>query len=105
VVPPRCGVGLDRRLHADRRTRFLVIERDGAQGPAAKVKRIYAIDLWKLDTDGSVAKTLVVDLMNIGDPSGLSLPGRPGDTGLGNPFAFPFVTIEPSCRSTANDSS
>jgi glycerophosphoryl diester phosphodiesterase len=26
--------------------------------------------------------------------SSISLPGRPGDFGLGNPFAMPYVTIE-----------
>jgi glycerophosphoryl diester phosphodiesterase len=32
--------------------------------------------------------------VNIADPAGISLPAAPGDAGLGNPFAFPFVTIE-----------
>ena len=74
--------------------RFLVIERDGGQGASAVIKRIYEVNLRKLNPDGTLAKKLVVDLMNIADPNGISLPGRPGDIGLGNPFSFPYVTIE-----------
>jgi hypothetical protein len=73
---------------------FLVIERDNNQGAAAQDKRIYEIDLHHLNPDGTVVKTLAVDLMNIADPNGLSLPGRPGDIGLGATFSFPYVTIE-----------
>jgi glycerophosphoryl diester phosphodiesterase len=32
--------------------------------------------------------------MEIADPNGISLPGRPGDIGLGTTFSFPYVTIE-----------
>jgi hypothetical protein len=74
--------------------RFVVIERDGGQGPAAHLKRIYEIDLRDLNPDGTLAKKLGVDLMDIADPDGISLPGRAGDIGLGNPFSFPYVTIE-----------
>src|SRR5262245_4637254 len=74
--------------------RFVVIESDGGQGPAAHVKRIYEVDFRDLNPDGTLAKKLVVDLMDIADPDLLSLPGRPGDIGLGNPFSFPYVTIE-----------
>jgi len=59
--------------------RFLVIERDGLQGDAAMLKRIYLIDL-------QGRKTLLVDLLKIADPKHL---GGPGDV-----FRFPFVTIE-----------
>jgi len=63
--------------------RFLVIERDNFQGDAAKIKRVYSIDL----SDGSAGhKSLVVDLLNIADPRHL---GGASDT-----FRFPFVTIE-----------
>ena len=74
--------------------RFVVIERDGGQGATAQVKRIYEVDLRDLNPDGTLAKKLVVDLMDIGDPAGISLPGRPGDIGLGSTFSFPYVTIE-----------
>jgi len=32
--------------------------------------------------------------LRISDPHHLSLPGLPGDVGLGELFAFPFTTIE-----------
>jgi len=73
---------------------FLVIERDNNQGTAAQDKRIYEIDLHHLNSDGTLVKRLAVDLMNIADPDGLSLPARPGDVGLGTTFSFPYVTIE-----------
>jgi len=74
--------------------RFVVIERDGGQGTAAHVKRIYLVDFRDVNPDGTLAKTLAVDLMDIPDPDGISLPGRPGDIGLGSTFSFPYVTIE-----------
>ncbi|NUR77448.1 MAG: esterase-like activity of phytase family protein [Thermoleophilia bacterium] len=74
--------------------RFVVIERDNGQGTAAQIKRIYEVDLHKVNPDGTLVKTLAVDLMNIADPAGISLPGRPGDIGLGATFTFPYVTIE-----------
>lgn len=74
--------------------RLLVIERDGGQGTAAQFKRIFVVDLRETDANGFVHKSEVLNLLQIRDPSGISLPGRPGDIGLGDPFAFPFVTIE-----------
>jgi hypothetical protein len=65
---------------------FLVIERDDGAGAAAKFKRIYLIDARDRDADGYVDKELVVDLMDIANPGGL------GD--LGDPFTFPYLTIE-----------
>lgn len=91
VDPTSVSIGDFTQLGGDR---FLVIERDNNQGAAARNKRIYEIDLHHLNPDGTVAKTLAVDLMNIADPDGLSLPGRPGDIGLGTTFTFPYVTIE-----------
>ena len=73
---------------------YLVIERDGGQGTAAAFKRIFVVDLRNVDAQGYLVKTPLVDLLNISDPNGLSLPGRPGDIGLGTTFTFPFVTIE-----------
>lgn len=83
----------DFTLHG--KTHGLVIERDNFQGAAAKFKAIYDI---QLGAPGQpVAKTQVVDLLNIADPNGISL-GAPselaGDLGLGTTFSFPFVTIE-----------
>jgi hypothetical protein len=74
--------------------RFRVIERDGGQGAAAHLKRIYQVDLRQVDVQGFLIKQELVDLLNIRDPHGISLPARPGDIGLGDPFQMPFVTIE-----------
>jgi len=74
--------------------RFLVIERDGGQGATAQFKRIYQIDLRQVDAQGFLIKHELVDLLNIRDPHGISLPARAGDIGLGDPFQMPFVTIE-----------
>ena len=74
--------------------RFLVIERDAAQGAAVALKRIYQVDLRQVDAQGFLIKQELVDLLNIRDPNGISLPARPGDIGLGDPFKMPFVTIE-----------
>jgi hypothetical protein len=72
---------------------YLVIERDGNQGAAAKFKKIYKINLSKKDSEGFVEKVLVADLLNIQDPNQL---GGNGTTVVnGQPiFTFPFVTIE-----------
>ncbi|BCB74290.1 esterase-like activity of phytase family protein [Phytohabitans flavus] len=66
--------------------RFLVIERDGGQGDAALVKKIYMADKRDKNRDGKLDKTLVVDLLNIANPKGLG--------GFGPVFRFPFTTIE-----------
>jgi hypothetical protein len=73
---------------------FLVIERDPNQGSRAAQKSIYEVDLHDVGADGYLVKHLAVDLMSIADPAGISLPGRPGDIGLGTTFSMPFVTIE-----------
>ncbi|MFS0771951.1 esterase-like activity of phytase family protein [Sphingomonas sp. 1P08PE] len=67
--------------------RFVVIERDGGQGAAAKFKRIYGIDLNQVDANGRLVKTELLDLMNIADPDDLNGDGSTS-------FSFPFVTIE-----------
>ena len=75
------------------RNRLLVIERDGAQGPAARFKKIYLVDLRRVD-GGFLVKREVADLLSIRDPSRISQPARPGDFGIGDPFRLPFQTIE-----------
>jgi glycerophosphoryl diester phosphodiesterase len=64
---------------------FLVIERDNAFGPDAKLKKIFKINLAEQDENGVVAKEEVADLLNIADPNNLASDGV---------FTFPFVTIE-----------
>ena len=66
--------------------RFLVIERDGGQGPTAVTKRIYLADKRDRNHDGLMDKTLLVDLMDIANPRKLG--------GFGTTFTFPFTTIE-----------
>lgn len=66
---------------------YLVIERDGKEGEEAQFKKIFKIDLSQQDAEGYVAKTEVVDLLNIQDPLDLNADGS-------QEFRFPFVTIE-----------
>ncbi|TWP43634.1 esterase-like activity of phytase family protein [Lentzea tibetensis] len=66
--------------------RLLVIERDGEQGPAARVKKVYLADKRDRDRDGRMDKTLVADLLDLANPR------RVG--GFDDPFRFPFTTIE-----------
>ena len=65
---------------------FLVIERDNLSGAAARFKRIYLADLRDRDRDGYADKKLLVDLMDLANPRRLG--------GQGDPFTFPYVTIE-----------
>jgi hypothetical protein len=66
---------------------FVVIERDGGQGPAARHKKLFLIDLDILGPDGLLRKTELADLLNIPDPDDLDGDGD-------SVFDFPFVTIE-----------
>jgi hypothetical protein len=74
---------------------LVALERDNFQGTAARHKRGFVVDF---DEHAAPAAPLprreVVDLLSIADPRGISLPGRPGDIGLGDPFSMPYVTIE-----------
>ncbi len=76
------------------RNRFLAIERDDAQGVEAQQKKIYLIDLRRTDEDGYLEKRLVLDLLAIRDPDGVSLPEREGEFGVGDPFSFPLQSVE-----------
>jgi hypothetical protein len=74
--------------------RFVLIERDDFQGAEAVQKKIYLVDLRRVDADGYLVKRLVLDLLRIGDPNGISLPARPGEFGVGDPFSFPLQSVE-----------
>jgi hypothetical protein len=74
--------------------RFVLIERDDAQGSEALQKKIYLIDLRQVDADGYLEKRLVLDLLRIADPEGVSLPARAGEFGVGDPFSFPLQSVE-----------
>jgi hypothetical protein len=74
--------------------RFVLIERDDAQGAEARQKKIYLVDLRRVDATGFLDKRLVLDLLAIPDPDGISLPARPGEFGVGDPFSFPLQSVE-----------
>ncbi len=74
--------------------RFVLIERDDAQGATARQKKIYEIDLRRTDADGTLVKRLVLDLLTIADPDGISAPPRLGEFGAGDPFSFPLQSVE-----------
>jgi hypothetical protein len=81
-------------LTAVDKNRFVLIERDDAQGAEAQQKKIYLIDLRRSDADGYLEKQLVLDMLEITDPKEISLPARPGEFGVGNPFSFPLQSVE-----------
>jgi hypothetical protein len=72
--------------------RFVSLERDNFEGPAAVHKKAFVVDTRR----GALRKREVLDQLDIADPRGISLRGpvRPGDFGLGDPFKMPYQTIE-----------
>jgi hypothetical protein len=74
--------------------RFALIERDDEQGAEARQKKVYLIDLRRIDAQGYLVKRLLVDLLAVRDPDGISLPARLGEFGVGNPFSFPLQSVE-----------
>jgi glycerophosphoryl diester phosphodiesterase len=72
---------------------FLVVERDDAQGPEARFKRVFRFDLDHPDEKYFVEKGRVCDLLDIRDSFGYSA-AKEGAFGLGPRFSFPFVTTE-----------
>jgi glycerophosphoryl diester phosphodiesterase len=72
-------------------THGLTLERDNTQGDLSGFKALEQVTLGAPGT--AMKKTLAADLMKISDPGGITRPVA-GDVGLGNPFAFPFQTIE-----------
>lgn len=82
----------DAKLLDDRR--LLVMERDDFEGAGVKFKRVYEVDLGARDPDGFARKRELVDLLDLSDPAGISLPAEPGDRGLGQDFSFPLRSVE-----------
>jgi glycerophosphoryl diester phosphodiesterase len=70
----------------------VVIERDNTQADITAHKRVYRIRFG--EPGAAVEKELLVDLQNIWDPFQISLPGEPGDLGLGTIYSLPYTTIE-----------
>src|SRR5262245_46241534 len=66
---------------------FIVIERDGGQGPTSHFKKIFLVNLDRVDGEGFLVKEEIADLLNLADPHDI------GGSGTGT-FAFPFTTIE-----------
>jgi glycerophosphoryl diester phosphodiesterase len=68
------------------------LERDNSQGDLNGFK---AVETFQFGAPQNyVTKHESVNLLAINDPFGLSLPGEPGDVGIGQNYAFPYVTIE-----------
>ena len=74
--------------------RFVLIERDDAQGADARQKKVYLVDLRRVGPDGYLDKRPVVDLLGIRDPDLISPPPRLGEFGVGDPFSFPLQSVE-----------
>lgn len=72
---------------------LLVIARDNAQGAAARTKDVLAVDVRRFR--GYLPTTPLVDLLSLDNPApAVGGPAQTGTVGLGDPFAFPFQTIE-----------
>jgi glycerophosphoryl diester phosphodiesterase len=71
---------------------IVVLERDNGQGLTAEWKRAFVIHM--PGRDSNLDKRQVADLLDIRDPSLISLPARPGDLGLGDPFKFLYQAVE-----------
>jgi hypothetical protein len=71
---------------------LLVIARDNAQGTAARTKDVLAVDISQFR--GYLPTTPLVDLLSLSNPRLVGGPAEPAAVGLGDPFAFPFQTIE-----------
>ena len=77
------------------RHRLVVIERDAGKGLAATFRKVYVVDLRRVDASGSLVKTLAVDLAAVPDPDLVSLPEiHVGDVGLGDPFRVTCESVE-----------
>ena len=75
--------------------RLALIERDATRGATVVFRGVYEIDLHRVGTDGFVSKEQVLDLTNIPDPNGVSLPEiHPGDVRIGDPFAVVCESVE-----------
>lgn len=84
-------IGLEQRFGQQCAGQFLAIERDGAQGSDARIKRVHELRL----AGDSAVRSLAVDLLEIANPAQLG--------GYPTRFTFPYITTEavwPLDRST-----
>ncbi|GGC82572.1 hypothetical protein GCM10011512_06650 [Tersicoccus solisilvae] len=70
---------------------LLILERDDQDGDAAVTKRVYRVQLGRTEAGGTLAKSLVADLLAITDPSRISAGGG---WGTGDPYAFGYRSVE-----------
>jgi glycerophosphoryl diester phosphodiesterase len=66
---------------------FLVIERDPNEGEAAQFKKVFLVDFSRVNEEGFVFKSELVDLLNVQDPNDIDGDGS-------TTFRFPYITIE-----------
>lgn len=71
--------------------KFVLIERDSKYGDASEVKRLYLVDFNEKEADGTLKKTLLVDLLDISDPQHIG--GSFAGVASGK-FRMPFDSIE-----------
>lgn len=90
VLDERATSTTDFTLYGD--GRGLVIERDESEGKLDGFKRVFDVRLPATGKD--VEKRPLLDLLKLDNPARLGGAGVPGDVGLGDPLAMPFVTIE-----------
>ena len=84
------------------RDQLILTERDNGEGPDAVWKKAFVVDV--PDRKPTLEKREIVDLLHIKDKDGISeQPLRPGDFGLGNPFKFPYQTVEAVLPLSANE--
>jgi glycerophosphoryl diester phosphodiesterase len=72
----------------------VVIERDAGSGATAVFRNVYEVSLTAAP-GATLGKELLVDLVHIPDPAGVSLPAiHFGDIGIGDPFSVVCESIE-----------
>jgi glycerophosphoryl diester phosphodiesterase len=70
---------------------LLLVERDDFEGDQAVTKRVYEVDLKRIDAEGKLEKTLVLDALRIANPD---LLGAGDGYGTGDPFSLPVQSFE-----------
>jgi glycerophosphoryl diester phosphodiesterase len=84
--------------------RLVVIERDAGRGLDAIFRRVYVVDLKANPANGSLVKSIAVDLAAVPDPDLVSLPEtHAGDVGLGNPFRVTCESVEAIHPTSGNE--
>lgn len=74
--------------------RWYILERDDFWGPESITKKVYSVDLRKVDDRGYLEKDLVVDLLDIANPHGIGEEADGDAYGVGDPFYFPMQSVE-----------